>query len=490
MKSSGSSERGQAIVFIAFAIMGLVAMTGLAIDGGFAFSDRRHAQNAADAAALSGALEKINAGSDLSKVLSGEPEYTHFVGYTRAELQAMDNTTRQNLVDTYAGSAALDIAELHGFDNDILTNTVTVHIPPEGDGPYAGDPLYVQVIIETNRDTFFARVIGIAQTHNRVQAIARTSEPVNEPLFGYGPLISVAPNSGGDSGCNGEFVVGGSGNVIVDGGGIFVNSNSECGGFVQNGCNINVYTNEVDEDGDPISVPVTTVGGYHEDDCSDDNVDTVNEPDADPIIVPDDIYILPRPPECENPPTHIPQYNNSTDITTFWPGSYALFPPVPREDGAYHLEPGTYCIDRLSIPSNVNNGGSVEGTGVFIYIRNGANLPITISGGHVNLSAAYTDDPSDPDYVYSGYLMYVEPDFVGSPPSCTINGNSVSSYTGTIYAPDCDVTMNGNTGTEDGYRSQIIGWSITLDGNGDLWFIYNPDDQGGKKVPAELGLAQ
>src|ERR1051326_344389 len=56
-----TTERGQALILIALAAIGLFAMTGLAIDGSAKFSDRRHAQNAADAAALAGALAKINA---------------------------------------------------------------------------------------------------------------------------------------------------------------------------------------------------------------------------------------------------------------------------------------------------------------------------------------------------------------------------------------------------------------------------------------------
>ena len=45
-------ENGQAIVLIAFAFIAFVAMAGLAIDGGMVYSDRRHAQNAADAGSL------------------------------------------------------------------------------------------------------------------------------------------------------------------------------------------------------------------------------------------------------------------------------------------------------------------------------------------------------------------------------------------------------------------------------------------------------
>lgn len=49
------NEKGQAIVLIAFALIALLAVTGLALDGGRLYQYRRQAQNAADAAALAGA---------------------------------------------------------------------------------------------------------------------------------------------------------------------------------------------------------------------------------------------------------------------------------------------------------------------------------------------------------------------------------------------------------------------------------------------------
>src|SRR5215216_1445961 len=54
-----SQERGQALVIIALAVVGLFGFSALAIDGSRVFSDRRNAQNAADTAALSAALAKI-----------------------------------------------------------------------------------------------------------------------------------------------------------------------------------------------------------------------------------------------------------------------------------------------------------------------------------------------------------------------------------------------------------------------------------------------
>src|SRR5690606_19715435 len=51
-----TSERGQALIIITLAAIGLFAFAALAIDGSMAFSEKRHAQNAADASALAGAL--------------------------------------------------------------------------------------------------------------------------------------------------------------------------------------------------------------------------------------------------------------------------------------------------------------------------------------------------------------------------------------------------------------------------------------------------
>ena len=49
------NERGQAIVIIAVVFIVLLGFAGLAIDAGMVYSDRRNAQNAADASSLAGA---------------------------------------------------------------------------------------------------------------------------------------------------------------------------------------------------------------------------------------------------------------------------------------------------------------------------------------------------------------------------------------------------------------------------------------------------
>ena len=64
MNKRNNSERGQVLVIIALAMIGLIAMTGLAIDGSMVLSDRRNAQNAADTAVLAGALAKVRPQTD------------------------------------------------------------------------------------------------------------------------------------------------------------------------------------------------------------------------------------------------------------------------------------------------------------------------------------------------------------------------------------------------------------------------------------------
>ena len=57
LKRLQGDERGQVMVFVAILMMGLISVVGLVTDGGIVFSQRRDLQNAADAAALAGAMQ-------------------------------------------------------------------------------------------------------------------------------------------------------------------------------------------------------------------------------------------------------------------------------------------------------------------------------------------------------------------------------------------------------------------------------------------------
>ena len=95
-----NSERGQAIIVIVFAIIGIVGISSLAIDGSNALIDRRKSETAASAAALAGALARIE-GRDWRE-------------------------------------SALAAAKMNGYDNDGENSIVELNTPPIN-GPYAGD---------------------------------------------------------------------------------------------------------------------------------------------------------------------------------------------------------------------------------------------------------------------------------------------------------------------------------------------------------------
>jgi uncharacterized membrane protein len=130
-----AAHRGQALIIIVFSIVGLIAITALAVDGGNAFLEKRRTQGAADSIALGGALARIKGQSWVSK--------------------------------TY------ELAKSNGYNNDGETNSVQIFSPP-ATGVYAGDVEYIQVKITSRVPTFFAGVVGISHITVSSEAITRT----------------------------------------------------------------------------------------------------------------------------------------------------------------------------------------------------------------------------------------------------------------------------------------------------------------------------
>jgi hypothetical protein len=424
---------------------GLVAMVGLAVDGGMAFSDRRAAQNAADAAALAGAMAKING-------------------------------------ETYWKTTAWDRAEDNGYYDDIVRSEVDVYSCDEvgsaSCGYYQGDPNYIQVIIATNVSTFFARVVGIIETHNRVEAIALAKPGTTGSLFGGNAIVELKPFGTNCSSGGGEFIVGGSGVVNVYGGGVLVNSNNSCMAFQQNGCNteLNLY------DGGKINL-VPGAGASLQTLCAGQMPPYPDEwGSAEPIEWPPEDYILPAPAQCSQSPAS-PTYDG-INTTTLYPGHYDILPPNGLSGSIVHLAPGNYCVRRVL--KAVGASTTLEGTDVFVYIEAGGDF--NLNGGNVTLAANTTDDTNP----YKGYLLYVAPkagyeDFSVSPAACTINGGAVSTLTGAILAPYCDITISGSSGST-GIKAQIIGYTITLSGDNILNFFFNADLSPVKTFPPKIGL--
>jgi hypothetical protein len=194
MKTKNNQPRGQALILVVLGIVGMVALVGLAIDGGNAFSDRRHAQSAADTAALAGALAKAK-GLDIAAA-------------------ATARATSNDYTDGANGA------------------TVTVNNPPAAgcngtNGPYAGNSQYIQVIIRSTVETFFGPVVGISQMRNCVEAIARAQPGIITKLAMGNSVAAV--------GCTGSNIIAASGSTdvtLIDGG-VFSNSSTNPALYIQ-----------------------------------------------------------------------------------------------------------------------------------------------------------------------------------------------------------------------------------------------------------------
>jgi Flp pilus assembly protein TadG len=141
----GAGERGQIIVIFALALVAIVAMVGLVLDGGSAFAQRRAEQNAADLAALAGANTYLLTGDQATSTAA-------------ARANAATNG--------YAhGSGGTTVAVAYDFSNGAA----------------------VRVSITAPHRNNFAGVVGMPSWDVSTTAQALTGIP--DTAYGAGPLI-------------------------------------------------------------------------------------------------------------------------------------------------------------------------------------------------------------------------------------------------------------------------------------------------------------
>ncbi len=134
LQNDARSHLGQVLVVVALALLALVGIVALAVDGGHVYAERRKMQNAADAGALAGARALCLESASTSEV------------------------------ETVAQEYAIDLNGAHGA-------VVTVS------GPFT-----VTVVVTETAPTFFARAIGFAE----VEVSARASAMCQGPSAGAG----------------------------------------------------------------------------------------------------------------------------------------------------------------------------------------------------------------------------------------------------------------------------------------------------------------
>jgi Flp pilus assembly protein TadG len=165
-------ERGQALVLAAFAMVAMIGMAAVALDGGRYLVRRRALQNAVDAATLAAVAE-----------LPDSP--------------------------ATAVTLASDYLLLNGVDPADPNITVTINTP------YLGDPNRIEITASLQTNTLFAGVFGTGVTFPEARAVSEKIDNLDVGDYAFVTLNKTACEA---------FDKSGSSDITIPTGGIFVNS--------------------------------------------------------------------------------------------------------------------------------------------------------------------------------------------------------------------------------------------------------------------------
>lgn len=171
-----TSERGQAMLLIMLAVIGLLGFSALAIDLGWTLSERRQAQNAVDGAAYAAGMAALNPS---------------------------------------AGVTPQDAAKAQVEEFGYEVTQVTVNRPPVS-GPYQGDNSYIQVFVNTEVQPVFSHFVFNGLQKITTEAVVRVSGSTS---FSHGNAVHATAESG-----NG-IVFNGNANLHVYSGSVYALSN-------------------------------------------------------------------------------------------------------------------------------------------------------------------------------------------------------------------------------------------------------------------------
>ncbi len=132
------------------------------------------------------------------------------------------------------------------------------------------------------------------------------------------------------------------------------------------------------------------------------------------------------------------------------------------------MDPGVYCVGG-NIHWSGNTFNSLTGTGgVTIYLKSGFDFDFSINSP-IKLYAPHSGD-------YQGYLI-IQQGIPTSHGSCILNGGSYLDIDGLIFAPYCNVTINGGSEPTATINAQVVAWDVKLNGNNTIIFNYDPSNK-------------
>jgi len=420
MKTIKFKENGQALILIALGAVLLFGFAALTIDGSMVFSDKRHAQNAADTAVMAAALARTR-GADL---------------YVAGKARATSNG--------YTDSDA---------NHDV---SITTTAAPNGVCPSTG--VDIQVNITSRVQTTFARILGWTQLTNHVSATSRACDyntQAGVPLYNGSAVMSLNTDS-----CNGRptknLYVGGHGDVQITGAGFgsaspygacvdFSGGESQVHSPGGQSCPVGLTTAAPASGANAIP-PANTASLANPDHCSPFYVYSATFPPAPPVL---DI-------SCGNTPA---AYDNATG--TLSPGNWNTN-TIPA-NSVKKLQPGTYCVT-----GGINkSSNSFSGDGVTFVMIDGE---FKLNGEFTAILKAPTVDSDSFGNKTKGLLVYYRPT---NSSDFTFDGKTNITLRGTILAPQSNCYFKGNNSQVQPGKYQFICDTWQVNGSAQLEIIWD-----------------
>jgi Flp pilus assembly protein TadG len=422
MRHNPEGQRGQTVVLIAIVLPVLLGIGALAVDVAHLYVQKRHTQNAVDAAALAGAAQLtpgVACGGAYNT--SGTCQFN----VSQAVQQYSNYNGGPNQVFAPCGGSS---------DTNCYVTPYVTSSDPSGVN-------HVQVRLKENATTWLIGALGISGSVNVSSSAAAAATPLTSTTV-YPPVtntntitnttVTAPPTTSytttyaNDAAMFAMNPVCGSNNgVVVNGNSANINGPSTSNGSINVGGNPGTYLSYANyrhtaagdcDAGTGVPAKVGTVTTHT-------NTFTTTPAPGDWPKWFDDAAI------CNN------YISDAAKHVTVVTGAYTL-PSNPT--------PGIYC----------NQAGSITLPNTDANVTLVANQ-VTI-GGNNDIISAYTQ----------GLLAYM----TGTGTlNVNANGSAGASLTGYLFAPNADIAYNGNSGANGFYEAQnirVLGNSFTITGNG------------------------
>ncbi|MBI4320037.1 MAG: hypothetical protein HY675_16220 [Chloroflexi bacterium] len=400
------AERGQAMVTLGLMMLVLVATAGLVVDAGQLFVERRLAQTVVDAATQAAAADLANG-------------------------------------QTAARNTALYYAAQNGYNNDGLTNSVIVDVPPSS-GSRSGDANFVQVTITRTVTTGLIQLVYSGAPRVSAAAVAGIANlPASDAVI----ILN-------RTAC-GAMSVSGTGSLSVTGAGATVNSN--CSDALSVSGDVDVVVSKLDITGGYRLIGNATISPTPQ---------TGVPPKLDPLrnlSAPDWSGMAIR---SGTPTDPVLLDINGSQVLTLQPGIYYGGIAV-RNTAQVTLEPGIYILAGGGFA--VRNQALVSGNGVFFYNTQDPSHPTGAgSYGQFVLDGSGSVTLSPPTSgTYAKLLLFQ--DRANTQPFQLGSSAQLNSLGGTIYLPSANASLGGTGST----TVQLIADTLSIGGTGSINISYD-----------------